>query len=266
MDAYLQDSWHSTNADLLRQWLTPVLSEGHRHIYLIGDGSFSEASLTAGTLSWQPVFTTEPMSQYQEMGLFIAQIEPNDLGILKLINQLERFTGLPMFSLIVSDQSDTEITQMLTWLSDARTSDNLELYIRIGDSRCLPHILKSLNPVQKDYISYLMEQWYWPGRDGLWNQGFSMSKVRARLNQDAIPKTHNIITEQQFEALMNSGEIDLIHSLIAQMDDEVYPNDFSQHKKYLVLERLIHEAKQGGAIEVPAIRDYVLDRLIRIGR
>ena len=93
-----------------------------------------------------------------------------------------------------------------------------------------------------------------------------MSKVRARLNQDAIPKTHNIITEQQFEALMNSGEIDLIHSLIAQMDDEVYPNDFSQHKKYLVLERLIHEAKQGGAIEVPAIRDYVLDRLIRIGR
>ena len=81
MDAYLQDSWHSTNADLLRQWLTPVLTEGHRHIYLIGDGSFSEASLTAGTLSWQPVFTTEPMSQYQEMGLFIAQIEPNDLGV-----------------------------------------------------------------------------------------------------------------------------------------------------------------------------------------
>ncbi len=266
MDAYLQNLWHSDNAAILRQWLTPVFASSHLRAWLIGDGSFSNIPLTPGAIAWQPVFKTEPMSQYQEMGLFIAPIEPNDLGVLKLINQLELFSGLPMFSIIISDRADAEISQMLTWLADALTDDGLDLYIRIGDTRCLPHILQSLSMIQKNYISYIVNQWYWPGRDGLWNQGFSMQNARKNLAQDVIPQQSNIIDAKQFDALMSGGEVDLIYSLIGGMDQDIYPADFTQHKKFLVLSRFIHEAKQNGENDITAIRDQVLERLIQIRR
>ena len=266
MDAYLQNPWHSDNAAILQQWLTPVFASSQLRAWLIGDGSFSNIPLTPGAMAWQPVFKVEPMSQYQEMGLFIASIEPNDLGILKLVNQLELFSGLPMFSIIVSDRTEAQISQMLTWVADARSDDGLDLYIRLGDTRCLPHILQSLSPVQKDYISYIVDQWYWPGRDGLWNQGFNMRAARTGLTAELIPQQHNLIKAKQFDALMNSGETDLIYSLIDSMDQDIYPTDFTQHKKFLILSRLIHEAKQNGEKDITAIRDQVLDRLIQIGR
>ena len=171
-----------------------------------------------------------------------------------------------MFSIIVSDRTETQISQMLTWVADARSDDGLDLYIRLGDTRCLPHILQSLSPVQKDYISYIVDQWYWPGRDGLWNQGFNMRAARTGLTAELIPQQHNLIKAKQFDALMNSGETDLIYSLIDSMDQDIYPTDFTQHKKFLILSRLIHEAKQNGEKDITAIRDQVLDRLIQIGR
>ena len=93
-----------------------------------------------------------------------------------------------------------------------------------------------------------------------------MHAARTGLRAELIPQQRNLIKAKQFDALMSSGETDLIYSLIDSMDQDIYPTDFTQHKKFLILSRLIHEAKQNGEKDITAIRDQVLDRLIRIGR
>ena len=263
MSEYLQNPWSQDNLDLIKAWLTPAFATPDQKVWIIGDGSFSEIALTPGTLDWQPVFTTDPMDQYDEMGLFIAQIEPNDFGVSKLINQLPRFSGLPMFSIVISDKPQEQIKHMLTWLADGQTKDGLNIYLRIGDTRCLPPILASLTPKQKDYVSYIVDQWRWPGRDGLWNQGISTKNLQQGLDQRAISQSQNIIDDQQFTQLVDSTEVDLIYSLINSMDDEIYPTHFNQSDKYQVLSRLINEAKQSGKTKAMDIRDDILDRLVQ---
>ena len=267
MSEYLQDPFneasHAQFVQLVQQYLKQTDNQSNKEVWLIGDGSFSDAPLVDAILPWQPVFTTEPMSQYEEMGLFMARLQTHELGLERAVNQLERFTGLPMFSVIVTSQPQEALAQMLTWLADAHTDDGLSLYLRIGDTRCLPYIFDSVNRTQSNYIASMVDEWHWFGRDAQWNGRIDTRKARATLPTDYTPPTTpNVIDSVQFDKLIEGGEVDLVYSLISEIDERIYPNHFTQMKKFEILLRLIKEAKQNQILDMVEIRDYVLDGLL----
>lgn len=265
MSDYLHESLSPNVGIQLTSWLTDEQSKNLSY-WVIADGVFAPHQLTPmGATKWQPVFTHEPMSLYEEMGLFMSAIPTEPLRMNSFIDSMRSFDGRPMLTIVASHLGDEVVRQFLTWITDAHTSDGLSVYLRVGDSRCLPSILKSLEPEQKKLVLEVMYCWTWFGRDGNLKIGMKSNIARSKLSDEALKIMQKplIISEPQYIKLVEAGEVDLIHSTIMEIDSSIYPQKVLKHKIFILLSKFIEEAKSLGIKDINEIKNHVLDRLVQ---
>jgi hypothetical protein len=263
MSSYLQDPISGKAFEQLTGWLARDAQDKDIQYWVVGDGFFAPYLLTeGGILDWRPVFTQEPMSQYEEMGLFIAPLLTDPIKVRSAIALMKKFDGSPMFSFIATRRSEEQLKSFLTWLCDAHTDDGLSVYLRIGDTRCLPSIYDSLLPEQRHVLACMVNRWTWFERDGS-----IKNRLESELNKitDKAAETMQkrlTVTEQQYVKLVEAGETDLIHSTIMAIDSSIYPEKALKHKIFSLIEKLIGNGKKQGVTQLNEMKDYVLEQLI----
>lgn len=260
MSEYLQDPLSEQLAEQLTAYIEQNKATGLNH-WLIGDGAFAPHALNqGGLLDWQPVFETAPMNQYEEMGLFVTPLPADAQAVSNLVLWLRGFDGLPMFSIVSSTQSLAEVKALLTWLADAHTDDGLSIYLRVGDSRCLPYIMSSLQQVQREAVASYIKRWMWFGRDGNLDKGVtSKLKTPLPMAQETLSRSF-VISEAQYVELVDGGEVDLIYSAI-QNNEILFQHLKKDSERYKRLKIVIEKFHAQGVQDLNEMKNLIVQRL-----
>lgn len=263
MSSYLQDPISGKAFEQLTGWLARDAQEKDIQYWVVGDGFFAPYLLTeGGVLDWRPVFTQEPMSQYEEMGLFIAPLLTDPIKVRSEIALMKKFDGSPMFSFIATRSSEEQLKSFLTWLCDAHTDDGLSVYLRIGDTRCLPSIYDSLLPEQRHVLACMVNRWTWFERDGSIKNRLESELTKITDKAAETMRKRLTLTEQQYVKLVEAGEVDLIYSELYLNADVLFSKVAKPSIRYNQLQKLISHVNNQGKTSHMAKVDFVIEQLV----
>jgi hypothetical protein len=263
MSEYLQDPLSDNTFEQITAWQADAAQQTGITHWLVADGTFAPHRMSeGGLLKWQAVFTQEPMSQYEEMGLFIAPIPSEPLQLRSAVQWMKQFDGQPMFSVIDTHQDAETLKRFLTWVADAYTDDGLSVYLRIGDARCLPYILSGLTNEQYQACAAVVVRWTCFARDGDLSKG-----LRFKANQPAataleIMQKPFTINEQQYVKFVEGGEVDLIYSRMLDMAELLFMPKTQACVRYAQLNKLHKLALGKGLTAQGDIFEYMINALV----
>ncbi len=126
----------------------------------------------------------------------------------------------------------------------------MSLYLRIGDTRCLPYIISSLDDEQRHVLGAMMSRWTWFERDGRLKHRLQSSATTVSDSAIETMKRPFTISEQQYVKFVEAGEVDLIHSTIMAIDSSIYPEKALKHKIFSLIEKLIGNGKKQGVTQL----------------
>jgi len=255
MHRFLQNSHTPDSAATLTAWLHAPRDE-NCSCYAIADMSILEApalrSLERLSAPSTPLLDGSRFAAYGELGPRLVPLEELEAAAM------ERFIGivdgLPALSFVEMQTSNgTPDRTALLWLADAKTSDGLHLYCRFPDTRVLVSVLRVLDRAQIARLGQSVRRWAWLGRDGeIQCRDFTGVTADGQAGGGAAIE----FSDQQFAALVQAAECDLLCQRLLEVAPELIPNS-TPFEIFARLEALLNLARGYGLTEPPDQLQFV---------
>ncbi|NMF87901.1 DUF4123 domain-containing protein [Aromatoleum petrolei] len=221
MPTYLQNPHQAELAAALSAWLSAPCPSGFQ-LWALADLSILGATAlrTIERLA-SPTFALLDGTRY-------AAYEEIGPRLIPIIGDSERITEsllamantLPALSFLELKTDDCEPRrEQLATLACVETPDGLQLYCRFTDTRVLPGVLRVLDHSQRSRVAQTVRRWAWIGRDGhLEAQYLAEANMGSRETRTALS-----LSDDQFTALMQAAEPDILFGLLREISPEIIP-------------------------------------------
>ena len=208
--AYLQDPLTSERMRSVVDWHRQIVSEFSRDtVWAVVDGAIlgAQGLELLRTVYGDPAraFDNTALSDYEELGLLLWPLsDAVDKDALDALRTA--LSGRPGLSFVRTDNSFALLAHTLTWLTGVFAEDGLALYLRIGDTRVLPGLVRHLHPEHHAVIQGAVKEWAW------FDRTCKLRFVRSDGGPpSAVPTEARRIDDAQYAALLEDAAIDVLH-------------------------------------------------------
>jgi hypothetical protein len=199
------------------------------HVIALVDGAFDEQFFKSYPRSRWPRHSLYANTSLQSLGAAAPQLSTFSGQFDGIANWLENLfsecSGKPMLSIIASALDAESLQRHFIPYIACRTEDTVEWPVRWGDTRVLPALMDSLNPVQREHMLSPIYCWWSQRRQGNelnWLGAGSASPIASEF--DKFP-----MDEATFAALLELSEPDSILNSIYDNQPDILRNHDPVH-------------------------------------
>ncbi|MQA36783.1 DUF4123 domain-containing protein [Rugamonas aquatica] len=202
------------------------------------------------------LFDCEMLQEIVEASPYIIRLSSNNLELIhsEIISLSKHRHDRPMLSFFSSKYSAVEIAERWRKFLNASSPDGLELILRFSDTRVLEYLPNCLQLNNWSGITNLIEEWMYINRNG------EIEDVN--VSKDVhVGSEKFLLSEFEFNALVESSEPDCLISILHRDYPEVVPN-VGRNIFYNKVEELYKFSKINGIENFHDIVSMVLFGLI----
>lgn len=217
----LIDAFHHDVFDELDQRADELIDSNK--LYLLIDGAFVPGlhkMLAAECKSL--LFASFPAcsDEAADASPFLTPYVPSDKRMRSL---LHRCIGWPMLSLIETSESLAQLSERLSaWC--VIEADRQRFNFRFADTRRLPAIIRTLDPVQRAQFNGPAARWSYVNRNGCWDE-FDVEGAMAQ------PAINPVLNDGQFATLVDDSRVDELLVLLGDRGCEVGTHPSISHAR-----------------------------------
>lgn len=246
--------------DSVHTWIQETLGSGLQPCALLDGSMFMPSDIERWkrqSIDFQPALADTQFDAYGLQGPLIWPLtDPENSAPLQLL--LRKTDGRPALSFIAARNGAEMLFQPLFWLAVANTDDEQEFHCRFADTRVLPVLLESLNPLQRDVLAREIAEWMWIARDAkLCKRAFQLPIAAS---SDGAPESFDV-DAAQYTSLINSAEPDMIFQMIAEEMPDILPDE-APHATHERLVRLLDGARGRGIQDFPDLFQYCITGML----
>lgn len=246
--AYLQDAFAASFADQLNGWPKDFAPD---NVWVLVDGALAGEDRMAQLRSTyeKPLaaFDETHLHAYEELGLFIwslAEIREHDAAE----SLLTCLAGVPGLTFIATTAPLENVKHTLAWLAGARTTDNLRLYLRVGDSRVAEPALACLSEAQMVKVKKSIGAWAISDRTG---QLKSLPLESKRPGEAVNDMAAGIVIDNfAYSRILSSAVPDMVYAELHQTDAKAFAAP-QMSTVYQWLQTVIERARLMGVHQFP---------------
>ncbi|MET3915010.1 hypothetical protein ABID97_001792 [Variovorax sp. OAS795] len=246
---YLQEAFAPEFAQQLVRWQEAM---GGDSCWALVDGALAGAEriLHLSAAYGDPVhaFEATHLHAYDELGLFLwplaSLLERDDAGAL-----LSELTTVPAVSFIATSMPAGPTGDALAWLAGATTTDGLQLYLRIGDSRVLAPALANLTVQQMARLKRCVTAWAATDRAGR----LAPLPLVATRSGPEVPSTANsiVLDNSAYNSILSACLPDMLHAELCRADPEFIGAGVQAVSAHEWFTNTLERARTKGASQFP---------------
>lgn len=207
-----------THQETLFDLLKPYQSKAHKH-YLLLDGVHHPKTydlLIEKNHTFVSLFANKPSIQTEILRFSPLLVDVSDQNHSSWMSIVERCSGLPMLSMLVTKEPLLALQSRLTKYTTANNGDDF-YNVRYPDTRRLLGFLKILTLSQQTEFKGPTILWLYVDRKGHW-QKLPLNPIPASLK---APKDYFVMTNKKLELWLEDAELDGILYEISQQTPEL---------------------------------------------
>jgi hypothetical protein len=226
---YAQNPHHVGVIPRIFEWLETPLADEKIQKWVLFDGAVlgekltKKTSMSFGSNRVYNLFSTSEFSVYGWGSAHLIALDLDAVSRNALDTLLRCSSGLPGVSILEGSANRKRMRDLLVSLAHARTSDGLNLYCRLADTRIAPVLIDVLSLEQRETLSKTILNWQIVGRQGLLETLFSSSKplpTRAVAGELLEPL---VLSDAQYSKMMRMSEADEIFQMLCDGAPELVP-------------------------------------------
>lgn len=254
MTYFLQNQHRKELGKELSTWLNAEPSPSYRRFAIADMSMFEGNTLLRLERQASPsiqILESSRYAAYEELGPRLIPIDL--LPSAKIERFLGTSDGVPGLSFVelLAPEGIPQLKE-LTWLAEAETDEGMRMYCRYTDTRILPVLLDTLTKSQKAVLAGSIRRWAWVNREGKLSQKTLPANEAA--NEDTLSPLS--FDDQQFSALMQAAEADLIFSMLRESSPEIIP-ETTPSEIHRRLSNLLDAGRERGIVDAPDQLQFV---------